>query len=343
LTVQHTHHGRAAVTRARAWCSLFVALCVGPGGSPAARAWNDFGHMTVAAVAWQHLTPAARARVGTLLRLNPDYDQWVSGVPAQQQPAIAFLRAATWADAIKQAAGYSDDGERPDGPDAAANSGYQDLREHRYWHYVDVPFSPDGTPLPAVPEPNAATRIADFRRALADPDTPEALKSYDLVWLMHLVGDLHQPLHAASRFTHELPRGDLGGNRIRLCAPPCRRELHVFWDEALGRGTPRRALAVAGALPRPAPQRVADTRIADWVAESGDLARRVGYAPPIGNGAGPYRLTPAYRAQVRQVAAQRIALAGWRLAVLLNRAVGRGTAPARRESPPDLPAGGTQP
>jgi hypothetical protein len=325
-----------------AWSALFAALCLAPAWAPTARAWNDFGHMTVAAVAWQHLTPLARARVGVLLRLNPDFERWLDGVPAQQQPAIAFLRAATWADTIKHEAGYLDDGERPDGPDAAANVGYRDLHEHRYWHYVDVPFSSDGTPLPGVPAPNAATRIADFRQVLNDPDAPEALKSYDLVWLLHLVGDLHQPLHAVSRFTHQLPAGDLGGNRIRLCVPPCRRELHVFWDEALGHGTPRQALALAAALARPPPQRVTDTRITDWVAESGALARRVVYAPPIGNGTGPYRLTPAYRARARQVAAQRIALAGRRLAVLLNRALDRGTAPARRESPRDLPAPGTR-
>jgi hypothetical protein len=284
--------------------------------------------MTVSAVAWQYLTAATRARVGTLLRLNPDYDQWVAGVSAQQQPETAFLRAATWADAIKHESGYID---------------YQDRREHRYWHYIDIPFSADGTPLPAVPEPNAATRIADFRRALADPEVPAALKSYDLVWLMHLVGDLHQPLHAVSRISHALPAGDLGGNRIRLCTPPCRQNLHVFWDEALGHGTPHEALAAAAALPRPAAPRVADTQITDWVTESGALARRVGYASPIGNGTGPYRLTPGYRAQVRQVAAQRIALAGRRLAVLLNRALGHGPTPARYESPPDLPAAGTRP
>ena len=343
MTVQQLHHRRAIVTRVLAWLGLFGALCLGPGWSPAARAWNDFGHMTVAAVAWQHLTPAARVRAGTLLRLNPDYDRWVSRVPPQQQPVIAFLRAATWADAIKHEAGYSDDGERPDGPDAAANLGYEDRRQHRYWHYVDVPFSSDGTPLPAVPEPNAATRIADFRRVLADPAAPESRRSYDLVWLLHLVGDLHQPLHAVSRFTRALPAGDLGGNRIRICAPPCRQELHVFWDEALGSGTPRQALALAAELAQPAPQRVADERIADWVAESDELARRVVYAPPVGAGVGPYPLTPGYRAQARRVAHERIALAGRRLAVLLNRALAHGTAPAPRESPRGPPAPGTRP
>lgn len=331
------------MTRNRTWRVLFAALCAGPGCSPVVRAWNDFGHMAVAAVAWQHLTPAARAQVGTLLRLNPDYGRWVNQVPAQQRAVIAFLRAATWADAIKHEAGSIDDGERPDGTGAATEVGYADRREHRYWHYVDIPLSVDATPRPAVPEPNAATQTADFRQVLADPGAPAALKSYALVWLVHLVGDLHQPLHAVSRFTRQLPAGDLGGNRIRLCAPPCRRELHAFWDEALGRGTPRQALALAPGLPRPAPQRVADTRIADWVAESVDLARRVVYAPPIGTGTGPYRLTPAYRARARQVAAERIALAGRRLAVLLNRSLGRDTAPVRRESPPGPPAPGTQP
>ena len=306
-------------------------------------AWNDFGHMAVAAVAWQHLTPTARVQAGALLRLNPDYDRWVDRVPAQQQAVIAFVRAATWADAIKHEAGYIDDGERSDVPDAAANVGYDDRREHRYWHYVDVPFSFDGTALPAVPVPNAATRIADFRRVLAAPGAPPRLRSYDLVWLLHLVGDLHQPLHAVSRFTHQLPAGDLGGNRIRLCAPPCRQELHVFWDEALGSGTAHQALTLAAGLPSPPPQRVADIHIEDWVAESGALARQVVYAPPIGAGTGPYLLTPAYRAQVRQIARERIALAGRRLAALLNHALDHGTAPALRESPPSPPAPGRPP
>jgi hypothetical protein len=109
-----------------------------------------------------------------------------------------------------------------------------------------VPFSTDGTPVPEVPTPNAATRTEDFRKVLADPESPDLLKSYDLAWVLHLVGDIHQPLHAVSRFTHQLPQGDLGGNRVRLCDPACRQELHFVWDQALGRGTPTEALALAG-------------------------------------------------------------------------------------------------
>jgi hypothetical protein len=64
----------------------------------------------------------------------------------------------------------------PDGPDASANLGYEDLREHRYWHYVDVPFSPDGTRLPEIRTPNAATRIAQFRQVRNDPTADARLK-----------------------------------------------------------------------------------------------------------------------------------------------------------------------
>jgi S1/P1 Nuclease len=322
--------------RAHRLAALALAA-LGLSGSMPVRAWNDFGHMTVAAVAWQHLTPAARARAVKLLRLNPDYGTWIAGLKPESRDVTAFMRAATWPDAIKHEVGHLDDGEHPHAPEANQNTGYGDLNEHRYWHYVDVPFSTDGTRVPGVTVPNAATRIADFRQVLADSRAPDPLKSYDLTWLLHLMGDIHQPLHAVSRFTQDLPDGDQGGNRVRLCRPPCRQELHFFWDQVLGHGTPAAALRLARQLPAPAPQRMADTNIQDWVDESGALARRFVYAPPIGPGSGPYALTAAYQNRARLLARQRIALAGRRLAVLLNGAL------APDESPRALPGSGTPP
>jgi len=311
------HHARARVRARRA---LVILMWMGLGGPATVRAWDDFGHMTVAAVAWQHLTPAARTQASRLLHLNPDYPRWVSAVAPADRDVTAFLLAATWPDAIKHEAGYRNEGERPEGAGADQNIGYEDRQEHRYWHFVDVPFSADGTTLPGVPTPNAATRLEDFRRVLADPGVPAATRSYDLTWVLHLIGDIHQPLHAVSRFTHELPAGDLGGNRIRLCAPPCRLQLHYFWDAALGHGTPADALALSQQLPPPAARRIADLRIQDWLDESGRLAREVAYQSPIGSGAGPYLLTPAYRHAAQDVARHQVALAGRRLAVLLNNA-----------------------
>src|SRR5665811_2404802 len=66
--------------------------------SSGARAWDDFGHMEVASVAFKRLKPKARTRVAQLLKLNPRYANWIVGARKSDQPRIAFLRAATWAD-----------------------------------------------------------------------------------------------------------------------------------------------------------------------------------------------------------------------------------------------------
>ena len=123
------------------------------------------------------------------------------------------------------------------GPESRRNIGYSDHLMHRYWHYVDVFFSPDHTPLPNTPVPNALTQIAAFRAVLAS-NAPDELKSYDLTWLLHLVGDLHQPLHCTARVTKAEPNGDAGGNKVLLHCQGCPPKLHAFWDGALGRGGP---------------------------------------------------------------------------------------------------------
>ena len=143
------------------------------------------------------------------------------------------MRAATWPDIIRTAPGYRAD--PIDDPGATQNIGYADKLQHRYWHYKDLPFSPDGTPTQPPPEPNAETQIRALRTALASPTTSDDVKSYDMVWLEHLVGDVHQPLHATSRFTAALPAGDRGGNSIAICratAAACSKQsakaLHSF-------------------------------------------------------------------------------------------------------------------
>ncbi|MHC2585348.1 MULTISPECIES: S1/P1 nuclease [Bradyrhizobium] len=203
---------------------LAIALCF----SGNASAWNLRGHMMVAAIGWDHLTPKSKARVSQLLRLNPDHADWVDGFSSREKSKAAFARAAGWADDIKRDSRFTNDGETPSGPDASRNIGYADKLTHRYWHYKDIPFSPDGTPTKPSPEPNAETQIIAFRDTLASESASDDVKSYDLVWLLHLVGDVHQPLHATSRFTQDLPDGDRGGNSVKLCESPCRNELHAF-------------------------------------------------------------------------------------------------------------------
>jgi len=86
---------------------------------------------------------------------------------------------------------------------------------HKYWHFIDTPFTTDRTALPPIPAPNAQERIALFRTVLASTSA-DPLKSYDLTWLLHLVRDVHQPLHASTRVGSTDPNGDSGGNLGKL-------------------------------------------------------------------------------------------------------------------------------
>ena len=155
-----------------------------------AYAWKARGHMVTAAIAWDQMTPAAQARASALLRLKPQYNGWVAGVPTATRDKVAFVVAATWPDRIRglecdrshPAPCYRDDGYEP--PDAGSdlNIGYADMRLRKYWHFKDLAFSPDGT---AVAEPfahNAESQIAMFDAALANASLGDEAKSYDLAW-----------------------------------------------------------------------------------------------------------------------------------------------------------------
>jgi hypothetical protein len=304
-----------------------------------ADAWNGKGHMTVAAAAWKDMSPQARAKASALLRLNPDYPSWVRNVAPADGDLVAFVKAATWPDQIRST--YQDDGSSPAGrPTDARNIGYADCLKHRYWHFKDIPFSTDGTPLEDAKEPNALTQIRAFSAALANPATIDEVKSYDLAWLLHLVGDVHQPLHATSRFTQQSKHGDSGGNSVTLCVRghSCStrfNSMHAYWDDALGNSAAASSAlklaciqAAPGAHCLPAAQ-VAAASIGDpgaWLLESFQLARTVAYKRPVGAGKGPYYVTARYQAAVATTAERQVALAGARLARLLDAALAAGVA-----------------
>jgi hypothetical protein len=146
---------------------------------------------------------------------------------------------------------YMDDGLKggnfPDGPDSSRNIGYADHFRHKYWHFIDLPYSQDGTQLPPVPTPNAETQIKAFRAALGSGASDD-VKAYDLAWLEHLVGDIHQPLHAIMRVSATKPEGDAGGSLLPICASPCRDSLHLFWDRLVGSQSAIEAPAVQADL-----------------------------------------------------------------------------------------------
>lgn len=306
--------------------------------------------MAVAYVAYQKLTPEKKARVAALLKKNPYYKtKWKAmipaGTPADQQDVMLFMIAATWPDQIKEDTAYN----LPDGAAGGnipptdgtqwLNQGYSDLHLHKYWHFIDTPFSQDGTPLVPIPTTNAETEIAVCRQTLTLVPAPkkstgtkkkghgvrvdkeaeriEGLKSYDLIWLLHLVGDVHQPLHATTRVSSGAPKGDNGGNNVKLNDPS--KELHAFWDGLPGDSNDLNAVInYAKALPPADPVLAAKTDASDWISESFDLAQNSVYKNPIGPGPGPFTLTDEYKTQAHKIADARVALAGERLANLIN-------------------------
>lgn len=309
----------------------------------AAAAWNGQGHEIVAYVAYQHLDPATRTKVDALLALSPCFKEWqtaAKAVPAAQRSAAIFMQAATWPDMIKKNKGdgatqydcqpdltYVSDGTGggdvpPTGPEASQNIGYTDTARHKYWHFVDTPLSTDGTPTNPPGNPNALTRIVDLSAALGSAEGDD-IKSYDLVWIEHLVGDVHQPLHDTSRFTKNDTNGDRGGNAVLICTTPgCTSELHAYWDDILGSQNLKNALKAGKQLnARAKPSGAENATPADWVDGGFQLAKNAVYVAPISDdepGSSPAKPNKTYHTNAKKVAQAQVLLAGYRLAALLN-------------------------
>jgi len=295
--------------------------------------------MTVAYIAYQRLSSTSKARVDALLTRNPDYSTWVMAIPdtpanRDRRALIAFLRASLWADDIKGESGYTDDGgmihgrlnifRPPNTPQAGQNIGYADKFRHQYWHFHDTPFSTDNTPTQPALTPSALTQIPKMRQGLGSGN--EDLQSYDLVWLIHLVGDIHQPLHAAQRFAATQPEGDSGGNDVKLCSQPgCNQNLHSFWDGLFGTDLyPDAAIALGQALLGEASGPPSSASILDpstWIEEGFKLAKARVYAAPIKADGSPSVTSAAYRLHAHEAGEQQLLLAGYRLASLINSAL----------------------
>ena len=351
MALRHTRTGRSRTVRMVTLPWLLVLALAAP---QQAWAWGNTGHEAVAWVAWQQLTSAAQKRVMELLAMvptlhSPDgtksipgFADWVkdlpSGLSAGDQNLYLFMRAATWPDTIKHEWLTDSDTPPASSPIPEPAIGYSDTASHGYWHFVDDGFASDMSKVPATPAPNAATQIAGLRTAIASADASlDLLKSYELVWLEHLVGDIHQPLHGTVRFFKN--QGDAGGNTVKIKVPAAMAklfegtlsksaptELHAFWDDLPGEGQPAPALPFAVTFAKALPAAtgaVSDTEPNDWAAESLALAKKDAYRTPIGAGPTPssgssYTITQAYYNAALLDAKARIALAGARLAKLLN-------------------------
>lgn len=226
--------------------SLFASLLIAGMLVPqTAFAWNGKGHRTVAFIAYSNLThdphgSNARDKVDKLLRHHPDFATLSAGL-SPNDPNFGlkvFIKAATWPDIIKSDSRFFDLGKPP----TPLLPGYPDMERHRPFHFIDEPFTQDGSQTAPPPSPNALEVIPRLRNEIGNNLVSQSLQAYDLSWLLHLVGDVHQPLHATSRFTqkHGVPEGDRGGNLFIIkpflifdAASPVN-NLHSFWDDVLG-------------------------------------------------------------------------------------------------------------
>jgi S1/P1 Nuclease len=291
-----------------------------------ARAWWDEGHMQIAYLAYNKLTPGVKERADALLRLNPDYAIWTVGAPAGMEKKYAFVHAATWADDIKAKPDYYDDQVKDS--TAAQNVPYGRLK-HPYWHFKDTLYSPDDTTLPPPDPVDAVTQLKVMIATLpSSSNASDYLRSYDLTWMLHLVGDLHQPLHAIARYTAQISTagGDRGGNaEMVITSTGETLALHAYWDGLFGSYS-----SVFGAIfdaddhnnglksivPDAAKALMLDPEV--WAQESFELAKQNAYAPPIRTDRTAVELTRDYETNARNVARNQAALAAARLANVLN-------------------------
>ena len=291
---------------------------------PSAQAWNATGHRLIAAIAYDRLTPKARARVDALIRQHPDYEKMFLRDAPTDPPArarAAFIAAAVWPDQIKGDTRFYDE-TRPNASPTQLLPGFPDMARHTIWHYYDTPYTPDGAEPEHQKPPHALSELDRIIPLIGNksdvPPTSASNPTYLLPWLEHIEGDVHQPLHCVSRFLKSQPKGDAGGNVVYIGT----RNLHSLWDGAAGQDTSE-AYAVkyiADAIAaHPVPRHI-QKKPAKWIHEGFELAVSDVYTFGLETGARdhPLPMPPGYEAHAAQVAQQRIAIAGYRLAAVLN-------------------------
>lgn len=191
-----------------------------------ASAWWAQGHMVVAALAYLELDKSQQEQVTTLLKNHPEYERlWKNEYKKYRKKMdlgmFLMMRASVWADEIKNK-------QHP-----------YNSESHGNWHYVTykVKFPnnhetnlPDGNK-----QPNVVWAIQETQKKVLDQKLDKAQRAISMSWLVHLIGDIHQPLHCGSEYSDEYPKGDLGGNRQYVKPGRKAMKLHGLWDSALGR------------------------------------------------------------------------------------------------------------
>jgi hypothetical protein len=287
---------------------------------PAAQAWDLFGHHVVGAIAWEELSPSARLAACDLLQKAPADSDLPGLLPPGPRPVEArcrelFIKAQGWADLVRDEI-WSNRKERYDHPD---------------WHYVNRFWTPGPSGPRPLPERGTlgelGNRLPESIARSRDGSLPGSERALSLAWVLHLTGDVHQPLHSSSRVTDLDPEGDRGGNDFLLgdLESP---NLHALWDSILRRARRqshgesyfRWVTRVGGELaekyPRAGLAREIEVESPEaWSREGAALAMSSAYPAGLERGA-PF--ASRYPEDVFAIAARQAALGGYRLAALLE-------------------------
>jgi hypothetical protein len=242
-------------------------------------AWGPEGHDLVARIAEAQLTPAVHARVVEILG-----------------PGVTMASVASWADQIRRS-------RTETGP----------------WHYIDIPIDQPHLDMARdCPKGNCViAKIADFRKALADPATPATQRREALLFLIHFVGDMHQPLHCSDNH-------DKGGNDVHLQFQGQPSNLHSVWDGGLlsRMGTEEQLLPGLSKESERREKKFAKGTVEDWAEQAHKASVKIVYGklPKAAQGQ-PVVVDAKYEQAADPLIREQIEKAGARLARVLNEAL----------------------
>ena len=297
---------RSRVVAPLAWLLMFGAGCM---ASSSAHAWADEGHQIIGEMAAHLMAPGTLTRAQSILATDDSKLTADTGIASESY----------WADRYRE----SDRRTSRQRYEATTN-----------WHFVNIEIgAPDidaacfgfpklaGVPASAGPAQDCiVNKIAQFTVELHAAQTPALERLRALQFLLHLVGDLHQPLHAADDH-------DRGGNDKWVISPaPRRADLHFYWDTWLVRqlGTDYVEVAAMLLARLPATQRRAWARGTprDWAQESFLIGKEQVYGrlpPPGADGA--YSLDARYLEPSVDTVMTQLSKAAVRLAMTLDQAL----------------------
>lgn len=254
-----------------------LLLCCVP-----ANAWNTIGHRLVAKIAYDNLTPKAKLMCSKDLHTDRAHLE------------LDMIDVSGWLDYIR----------------------LRGRHEFDQLHYIDIPFPKGRVGINNVKKPNALSAIKKAVDVLSSKKSSLAQKNLNLRILIHVVGDIHQPLHTTTRLSRKYPDGDYGANLFKLAKNPISKNLHGYWDNGAGLFLPPvNVFAMGASLEQKysCEQANQQKNPEEWIASSHQLAISQAYSLQPNS-----KPSEKYQKEAQHVVEKQIVMAGCRLAGLLN-------------------------